>query len=220
MRGTEKMMRSIALGFMAWVLAGIGLARAADAPAAQALNLVYNGSFEKSTNPGQPDGWFVEYRNRAIGYNPNLKAAYDALGIPKWTAVCGVIDTNTFWRGKQSFKLYGVNSILDSTAITPMQTGQVYTLSMYLKSEATNLPVEIRSGYFTLETTFKVGQDWQRYTYTFTFTRSYDTWEFKVVNVDPKNRNVWVDGVQLEAGPAATSFVESLNWDKIRKKTY
>lgn len=191
-------------------------ASAGNAADAAIKNYVYNGSFEKATNPGLPDGWEVAWRDEWVTA-AGLAEQYQALGAPKYT-LSGETDRQEAYHGKQSFRLSGTGGAIGVYELRYLKKGYDYTFSLYLKADTPDLPVIVVQGYFDQVAIFKTGQTWKRYVCTFAFDRDYESWDFKIVNLG--QGNLWIDAVQLEEGKTAGPYVDSLDYDKIRKKAF
>ena len=130
------------------------------------------------------------------------------------------IDTQEARSGNQSLRLRAVKALgshpasLNSMAI-PVEEGQSYTLSAYVKGNKTKglfLRFGVLSGKWPLmldSQNFPLSDEWQRLSYTFKAPNNALKLEIRALYTGdaPSGEGVvWVDDLQLEKGDAATVF--------------
>jgi len=153
-------------------------------------NLVFNGSFEKTTNRGIPDGygWQLGWKDQ-VRY-PDLTLA--DFGVSDRAAHHGKLCMQTS-RG-----------IYLKPHVAPLKRGTTYTFSVYVKAEAPDSPVMIGSMWGKANKKFQIGTEWQRIHTTFEAPLR----EPMVVNWS-KTAHVWWDAAQVEEGAEPTPFAIS-----------
>lgn len=192
----------------AWMLAA---ARGDSPPAGGGgVNMVHNGSVERATNPGCPDGvaWLS---SQWRGEWPQ----FTALGIPDYARnMMGdefpyfTLDTNTAAHGAQSLKLTNPSLRFLRGQKVPLEgapkPNTEYTLSFYAKSEPPGMKIQAELQFGQSCREFTLTGEWTRYTFTHTQTHVRNSLMFYVVTPG----TYWLDAVQLEPGAEAGPYVE------------
>lgn len=160
-------------------------------------NILPNSSFEITTLEDMPDCW---------GQYEGPKNEPDWFRLWK-------IDRKDAYHGQNSIVLEGTGSV-NKVRLMPQYSvktarvfgwpmlvpGKIYTLSLYMKSDGKNFPVEVN--FFGKEKVI-VGENWQRYTFRRTITKK-DISEFYVLPLGIGK--LWIDALQLEPGPVCTDY--------------
>ena len=184
------------------------------------MNLLPNASFELDFgqakhgwiryNPGEgaSDNW-TDFLNpmtlqlAATGQVPRVKPAIQAVdGAPDGSRVAVLEAAN----GRPAHL---------TSPVVPMKGGQAYTLSAYARSSAAgatlrlsvwNRPMDWGETPDAQSEPLSIGSEWRRYELTFNVASYSDLGAVDLVASAGTVANVWIDAVQLEEGPAATSF--------------
>ncbi len=159
-------------------LRGVGSAR----------NLMYNSSFEITTNPDTPDGWGRDFSEPPFGP--------DAWAIDAGQAFDGKKSLRIGAPGK--FARYWIGHIKAAA-------GKEYTFSVYMKAaEGTKVLAQV-NGLAKVKQTLDVGKEWGRYTMTGKASGGNVFPQITLVSGGP----VWIDAAQLEPGAEATAYAAS-----------
>lgn len=159
-------------------------------------NILYNASFEKTSNPDVPDGW-----RRDLNLHP--------FGRKIWG-----IDDSVAFHGKKSLRISCKNKYAASLArshLTRLKKDAQYTFSVYLKSDKPDTKVRISaSEIIPSKSDVIVGTEWKRYSLT---GKSKAPKRGSVVKITllSDDSTLWVDAAQLEEGTEATAFKEADN---------
>ncbi len=150
-------------------------------------NLLFNGSFELSANPGVPDGWGRD------------------LAAPPFGAAVWGIDAGAAWVGTNALRI-GHPGKFARYWLTHLEAkkDQDYTFSIYLKAGAagTRALLQLNGTPAKMET--DVGAGWQRYTLTGKAPAAgYLYPQITLAAGGP----LWLDAAQLELGAVATDFM-------------
>ncbi|OGV56760.1 MAG: hypothetical protein A2017_09855 [Lentisphaerae bacterium GWF2_44_16] len=159
-------------------------------------NMLYNSSFEMSSNPDVPDGWRRDLNQAPFGKD-----------------VWGIDDREAF-HGKKSLRIGVKDKYVSSLArshLTRLKKDTQYTLSVYLKSDKPDTMVRIRASEITpSKAEVSVGTDWKRYVITGK-TNNPENGSVATITLLTENAALWVDAAQLEEGPQASDFAEANN---------
>ena len=102
-----------------------------------------------------------------------------------------------------------------TSPVVPMKGGQAYTLSAYVRSDASgatvrlgvwNRPMDWRETPDAQSEPFSVGAPWRRYELTFNVASYLDYGAVDLITSADPGATIYVDAVQLEQGPTATPF--------------
>jgi len=168
----------------------------------QTRNMLYNSSFEKATNPDIPDGWGRD------------------LSVPPFGEKVWGLDRKTAFYGEKSLRI-GVPGKWARYWLRHLRSsgGQIYTFSIYLKSDQEDTKVRLRMyGVKDGEQEVTVDEEWERYSVTAVAAGGglYATVELLSGGV------LWVDAAQLEPGteptPYAPADLDRVQPDKISIK--
>jgi len=123
------------------------------------------------------------------------------------------LDDQTAAEGKQSLKMYarpGSAAALELPWLA-LTAGQPYSLSLWMKADRE--PVKVAFGvadasWTVMGSPVEVGTGWKRYAATFTPGRTHAQAYWPWVTVEPSDSGcqVWVDGLQLEAGTGPSAY--------------
>lgn len=80
---------------------------------------------------------------------------------------------------------------------------KVYTLSLFMKSDKDHLKVKVK--FFGQQKYFNVDKQWKRYVFSAPFKNSY-----RILVALYDIGTLWIDNVQLEEGPSATDYEDSI----------
>ena len=198
-------------------LSGEGVDAAPDTVAGSgpSKNLLANSSFEESALPGWPDCW--ELSRAAL--SPTAMVG-DSGGPGQ--------DGTTAQHGRYSLKILGQKDNTGSARVTykhpypeakrrhpglPMDRGQTYVLSAYLKAEYPGLKARLEVANFHGEGRFKkeieLSSDWQRHQLVCAIPESGEEMDWSAVWIRLANLGtgaIWVDAVQFEVGKRVTAY--------------
>ena len=102
-----------------------------------------------------------------------------------------------------------------TSPVVPLKPGQVYTLSVYARSDIPSATLRLAVWNRVMDWREKpdaegepipLSDDWQRYEITFNVASYFDRGAVDLLVEGETEGKVWVDAVQLEAGPHATPF--------------
>lgn len=171
-------------------------------------NFIPNGSFEKTTNGptstalGVPDG-FVSLKIHD-GIIDQGVVAGGRFGVDETDAVDGVRSL------KYSIPQGTEDDVVRISMPSVYTAGDAtHTLSVYAKADRDGLPLTVI--YAGTRSSANLSSSWRRYVFTLkTPRRGADRVfvDFGDVNSIRKGFSVWLDALQLEAGGAASSYVE------------
>jgi hypothetical protein len=175
-------------------------------PAAkEAMNALFNGSFEEEANPGYPDGWgpfFWDWPGR--GEMSSLMDLKSFMAIDKEQA----------FEGRQSLRIIVPERMkeinIQHTFIRTMPNNRDAVFSIYMKSfrdRGAKVTLKIRplSGEPWAQKTFSLTEDWKRYEVKFKTPKKgrFQPW------ITAQEGIFWVDAAKLELGTEATPFVSA-----------
>ncbi len=158
-----------------------------------------------------------------------------AEGIPGWGAqvfrLLGSPDTSRAFHGSTSWRLSLPEDVPDPLYFdyynpiaarvrclllghegwVPTEEGGPYTFSAYVSADRPGVPVRVlvsEADGGRHQRTFTVGQDWQQVELTFTAKQSFAAGYvgLDLRESDEGSATLWVDAVQFERGPAATTY--------------
>ncbi len=178
------------------------------------VNLIPNSSFECGTS-----GWG--------SYSPDLRGTW----MGNLYRLCGELDGTTAAHGRHSLKIrlssetpptfffdyfdpirIPVRCVLAAHhGWAPLKRGQPCTLSASLKADPAGVTGALfvrQQGARSLRKDVQLGNDWRRHAFTFTPEADF-VWAAVGLDLAASKveaATVWVDAVQLEAGPQATPY--------------
>ncbi|OGV52418.1 MAG: hypothetical protein A2017_10905 [Lentisphaerae bacterium GWF2_44_16] len=167
-------------------------------------NLLYNSSFEKTTNPSVPDGW-----HRDLHYPP--------FGKDIWS-----IDDKVAFHGKKSLRI----GLKGKTLAAMEQHARVskeqeYTFSIYMKSDKDDTNVDLRVNGLKIpgrEKIVIVGKEWKRYSVT---GEAISTYASPRITLESENAALWCDAAQLVDGKDVKPYKAPVEeTDNDTKKAY
>ena len=120
------------------------------------------------------------------------------------------IDHGVAFEGKNSFRIEGTADHKENYYLglyscwPPLNKGEKYTFSVYLKGDGDSLPVMIGPrNNKDAQQTVKVGREWQRYNTTFVHGGGGEQ-----LTIRPMGKGIiWIDAAQLESGDHAGAYV-------------
>lgn len=152
-------------------------------------NLVFNGSFEKTTNRGIPDGYSWQ-----LGWKDHVR-------YPELTLADFGVSDKAAHHGKRSMQTS--RGIYLKPTIPTLKRGVTYTFSVYARAEKPASLVIIGSMWGKANKRLQIGTGWQRLHTTFAAPLR----EPMLVNLS--DAHVWWDAVQIEEGAEPTPFAVS-----------
>ena len=165
-------------------------------------NLLRNSSFEKEIPSGWPEEWIPGYTP-----GPGFIGVQDSL----WGT-----DQSVAYHGEKSLRMTRdrpkddpllKNAFRCVQTRRPVEAGKHYTLSVYLKADRPDLPVQLSLTSPYKGKDVKVSTEWSRYTVTEKVVKPgyYGNYIYiKLMEVG----TIWIDAVQLEEGEEATPYQE------------
>ncbi|MBM4333126.1 MAG: hypothetical protein FJ117_18230 [Deltaproteobacteria bacterium] len=170
--------------------------------AAGSPNMLYNSSFEITTNPDVPDGWSRDY------------------ALPPWGYQAYSVDAGNAFHGTKSVRLgYNGKYVRSWYRHTKMAIGHKYVFSVYLKSDRNNVKVVLdleNVGYKAIA----ANTEWKRF-----FVAGAAKTSETVATIHLKSDGaLWVDAAQLEEGAYPSDYIPSdsdyEDYDTILKRQY
>ena len=157
-------------------------------------NLIYNSSFEKTTNPGVPDGF-----QRHLPPDIVPKASREDWGVVEQGA----------YHGKRCMRSTPKSGI--RIKAVELKPGQDYTFSVYARAEKPDSSIGISSWYGGVAsgTNISVGTEWKRATWS--IPASDKKQSVSVGCWNSSQGKIWWDAAQLEPGPQATDYAPEFN---------
>jgi hypothetical protein len=180
-----------------------------DLIASNYKNLLPNSGFEFTTSEAMPDYWgsgsWATYAEQWV------------INMDSWRTNWGV-DRTVRHTGTNSLRIVK-SALLPSeeryvaATLAPVALNHTYTMSAWLRSDQSSLPVTLDAIGCTPATTASVttpstANTWQRYSLTFTPTASVSG--VRCYIYPTANGTLWVDDVQLEDGTTPTTWYSSL----------
>ena len=191
-----------------------------DRPEPRPKNVLVNSSFEQAAMPGWPDSWLV-----------GMVTPGQLVGDPGGPGQ----DDTTAVHGRYSLRIENPLPGLSGQARTfyrhifgsaglrggiPVEKGETYVLSLYLKAEKPDTPVTVHLTNFAWNSwcfdegqreRINIGTEWTRHQLVCTYPEK--GWRAGirpemgiVVNNNGKDCAVWLDAVQFEQGAQATEY--------------
>ena len=165
-------------------------------------NILYNSSFEITTNPDIPDGWARDY------------------ALPPWGYDIYSIDRGNSFHGSKSIRLGFKGKCVRSWGRhTKITIGHHYTFSVYLKADRNHVSVSLDLANVDSKR-ITVNKEWKRFFLTGIAKKKYTRGSIHLKS----DGVLWVDAVQLEEGLYPSDYVPSesdyQNYDDILKVKY
>lgn len=150
-------------------------------------NLMFNSSFEITTNPDIPDGWRGD------------------IGVPPFGPEYWGLDSKDPWHGEKSLRMGKAGKIARAWGgNVSLTVGQPYTFSAYLKADQPGRKATITMNGLNRPNSIEVEvtDTWQRYELSGTAFRARTS-----LSIAQESDGVlWIDGVQVEENSVATEY--------------
>lgn len=166
-------------------------------------NMVINGGFENCTTEGLPDFWGTGH------WGLGRFGETWVTDTDTWRTRWGV-DNTVSHSGSRSLRIAASTDSTELRAVSnkiKLQAGKTYTLSVWMKSDSTNLPVSLFENGGGASQQVSVDNTWRRYTLSFVPPGASNTVVKTSIYITPTgNGTLWVDDVKLEANSVATDY--------------